>query len=107
MEWLLNNLWIIVIGLCIGTAAYYYVTNDKRKAQAWLLKAVIEAEKEFGAKTGTLKLLDVYERFIQLFPKASNVISFEEFSEMVDKALEKMRHLQETNPVIANYISGN
>lgn len=107
MELLIDNIWIVVIGLCIGSAIYYYVTNNKRKARAWLLRAVIEAEKEFGAGTGTLKLVDVYERFVQVLPKAADIISFEEFSQMVDKALDKMRHLQETNPAIANYISGN
>ena len=54
-------------------------------------------EKEFGSGTGKIKLRYVYDMFIVRFPWMAQVITFETFSGLVDKALEEMRVLLETN----------
>lgn len=82
------------------------VINDKERAKKWLLLAVIEAEKEFGAKTGVIKLRSVYEHFIKVFPFLSKFISFETFSEMVDEALIEMKHYIDTNMGVFEYVGG-
>lgn len=82
------------------------VRNDKEKAKKWLLYAVTEAEKEFGSKTGAIKLRYVYELFMSTFPLLSKFISFKQFSQMVDEALEEMRHLIDTNMAIFQYVGG-
>lgn len=104
MTWLLDNLWVIVIGLALGTSVFYLVNKDIEKAKEWLLRAVIEAEKELGPKTGVLKLRYVYDLFLSKFPLLSKFVSFDEFGDMVDEALEKMKHLLDTNASIATYV---
>lgn len=106
MEFIVNN-WssLIIIPLLIF-AAICYINNEKRMAQDWLLKAVAEAEKDLGGGTGSLKLRTVYEWFIGVFPVLARFLTFKEFSDMVDTALETMRHLIETNDAFNNYING-
>ena len=59
----------------------------EQKVLNWLVWAVGQAEQEFGGGTGQLKLRSVYNQFIKMFPKLSAVITFNRFSELVDKAL--------------------
>ena len=80
------------------------VLGDKKRAQEWLLWAVTEAEKELGSKTGVLKLRLVYDWFINQFPLLSKFITFEEFSAMVDEALERMDHYIRTNTAVFDYV---
>lgn len=70
----------------------------------WLLLAVVQAEKELGSKTGRIKLRYVYDMFIQRFGKLAIVIPFEQFSMMVDAALDKMRDILSNNENLAQYI---
>ena len=65
------------------------------------------AEKKLGEKTGQLKLRYVYDLFIKRFKFMSKLITFEQFSALVDEALEIMRHMIQTNIAVANYIGGN
>lgn len=83
-----------------------FIKGDEAKAKKWILLAVIEAEKQFGSKTGVIKLRYVYDLFIQTFPVLSKFMSFEKFSIMVDDALEEMNHYINTNTAIFNYIGG-
>ena len=95
---------LIVLLVIVGLISL--IMNDKEKAKKWLLLAVLEAEKEFGSKTGTVKLRYVYELFLSTFPLLANFISFEQFSQMVDEALEEMRHFINTNMAIYKYVNG-
>jgi hypothetical protein len=70
----------------------------------WLILAVVEAEKKLGEKTGQLKLRYVYDLFIKRFKFASKLITFEQFSALVDEALEVMRLMIQQNQNVANYI---
>ena len=83
----------------------YLIRNDKKKAKKWLLLACLEAEKEFGSKTGVIKLRYVYDMFLATFPLLSKFVSFEQFSDMVTAALEEMKHLINTNMAVFNFVN--
>lgn len=107
MEFVVNNWGLMLIALLIIVGLINLISNDKEKAKKWLLLAVLEAEKEFGSKTGAIKLRYVYELFLSTFPLLSKFISFEQFSTMVDEALEEMKHLINTNDAVSNYVDRN
>lgn len=67
------------------------------KVKEWLLYAVTMAEKELGSGTGKLKLRYVYDLFLTKFSWLAKVITFEQFSALVDEALEQMQKLLESN----------
>ena len=114
MTWFLNNWSFLVVVVCAIGAIVIYLNRfialpsgeQLNKVKQWLLYAVIEAEKQYQGGTGALKLRAVYNEFCKVFPSLVPIISFAVFSELVDEALEQMRHLLETNLDIANYIEG-
>jgi hypothetical protein len=71
----------------------------------WLLLAVIKAEKELGDGTGQLKLRFVYDLFIDKFRFISMIISFSQFSKLVDQALDTMRDILDSNKQIKDYVT--
>ena len=104
---------ILTIGIIIivGAAAYaiYYFMNLSKEKQLevvreWLLLAVIEAEKALGSGTGQVKLRFVYDLFIDKFKYLSLIISFEQFSMLVDESLETMREMISSNKSIKDYV---
>lgn len=107
MEFLVNN-WGLALIAVVATVGLikFFIFKDKESATKWLLYAVLEAEKEFGSKTGQIKLRYVYDWFIKTYPFLSKFISFKEFGEMVDTSLEDMRHLINTNTAIFDYVGG-
>ena len=107
---------ILTIGIIIivGVAAYsiYYFMNLSKEKQLevvreWLLLACIQAEKALGSGTGQVKLRFVYDLFIDKFKYLSLVISFEQFSMLVDEALDTMRDMISNNKQVEGYINGN
>ena len=82
---------LIFVVLLIVSALVAVISAIKllgeQKVLNWLVWAVGQAEQEFGGGTGQLKLRSVYNQFIKMFPKLSAVITFNRFSELVDKAL--------------------
>lgn len=107
MEIIVSN-WGVVLIFVVAIVGLFelLIVKDKERARKWLLIAVLEAEKEFGSKTGTVKLRYVYDAFIVAFPVLSKFISFEAFSQMVDEVLVEMTHLINTNTAIFNYVGG-
>ena len=89
--------------LVLAFAIYYTITN-KTKAREWLKWAVVYTEKMLGEKTGQLKLRYCYDMFIQRFPVFSKIISFENFSKMVDEALKFLEN-QLNNDAIKAFIN--
>ena len=71
----------------------------------WLLLAVVQAEKELGGGTGQLKLRYVYDMFIKQFSFLSKVITFTQFSSLVDEALIVMKQMIVDNKNVENYIN--
>ncbi len=106
MEFIVNNWGIVLIVVLVIAGLISLVLNDKAKAKKWLLLAVLEAEKEFGSKTGVIKLRYVYDLFLSTFPLLSKFITFEQFSVMVDEVLEEMRHYIDTNMAVYDYVGG-
>lgn len=90
---------ILIIGIiCL-------VLNQKKSVKEWLLLAVIEAEKLFGEKTGKLKLRQVFESFVKLYPIFSKFVTFDTFSGWVDIALKQMEEWLSSNKVAAEYVN--
>lgn len=114
MKWLIDNWSLLVVILSVVILGIVYVKKfvkmpseeQIKKVKEWLLYAVIRAEKELGGGTGQLKLRYVYNLFVERFPALVSVIPFELFSLLVDEALEKMRHLLDTNLDIKAYVEG-
>ena len=103
---------IIIIGIAVLLLALVVLWLWKmpkaeriKKFKAWLLLAVIEAEKYFeDSKMGQLKLQMVYEWAVEKFPWVEWFLSEEQFKLYVDEALEEMRRLLEENKSVQKYI---
>ncbi len=72
----------------------------------WLIYAVAKAEKELGSGTGQIKLRYVYNMFIAKFPGIALFFTFEEFSSLVDEALQELQELMSKNSNIETFIVG-
>lgn len=103
----------IIIGICcvigvIGLGIYQFIKLEKDKqieiVKEWLLLAVVEAEKKLGGGTGQIKLRYVYDMFIEKFKFLALMITFEQFSTMVDMALDKMRLMLSSNEKLKDYV---
>lgn len=75
-------------------------SEQMQQIQEWLLYAVAKAEDVLGSGTGQLKLRYVYDMFVTKFPAIAVFISFDTFTNMVDKALDEFKELLKTNPAI-------
>ena len=110
--WLINNLDVIIGIICLvlvagfGVYQFTLLGKDKQidKIKEWLLFAVIQAEQQLGGGTGKVKLRYVYDMFVTKFKVISLLISFEDFSFMVDEALDIMRNMLESNEAIKQYV---
>ena len=94
-----------IIGLCLCWFLKLSKERQKEIIIEWLLLAVIKAEKELGDGTGQLKLRFVYDLFIDKFRFVSMLISFSQFSELVDQALDTMRDMLDSNKQIKDYVA--
>ena len=94
--------WYVVLGLLALCVCLFFMRLSD--VQEWLLGVVTEAEKQLGSGTGQLKLRQVYDRFLEKFPLLSILIPFKMFSEMVDKALERMRLMLSGNSLARSYV---
>lgn len=93
--------YIMASVILILLIVYAVMTN---KVKEWLKIAVVMAEKELGSGTGQIKLREVYDWFLELFPVFSKILPFFIFSKMVDNALEWMRSQLENNNNIKNFV---
>ena len=101
---------IIIAGLCIaGIALIWFLRLSKQQQmemlKQWLILAVVQAEKELGGGTGAVKLRYVYDMFIKRFKFISKIITFEQFSALVDEALEVMRLMIQNNKNVVDFIN--
>lgn len=114
MKWLIDNWTLLVVAAAVLAGVWYILKRISSgpseeqllKVKEWLLYAVIMAEKDLGAGTGQIKLRYVYDLFLERFPNLILWIPFETFSKMVDEALEKMKHLLETNKDLEFFVKG-
>lgn len=114
MNFIVNN-WFLIVALvaAFGVTIYAVIrflelptAAQIAKVKEWLVYACMEAEKELGGKTGKLKLRMVYDMFLSKFSWLAKVISFEQFSKLVDESLEEFKHLLESNKAIKNIVAG-
>lgn len=114
MEWLANN-WYLLIGfaavltLCIYSVIFFL--KEPRETQIknikeWLKWAVSKAEAELGSGTGQLKLRLVYNMAIENFPFIAKFVTFQQFSDWVDEALDWMEDQLKKNENIKRLING-
>ena len=114
MEFLIENWYIILAAMALGALAvvavvrFFRLPREKQmeNVRQWLLGAVTAAEKELGGGTGKLKLRTVYDAFLTKFPWLAPVIPFEQFSGLVDDALEEMRKLLADNKAVQQLVTG-
>jgi len=114
MDWIIEN-WtglLAVIVLIGGAIIYLYrfskltIEQQKEQLTKWLLLAVTSAEKEFGSGTGQLKLREVFDSAIKTFPLLMKFMTFEDFSKLVDDALEEMKKMLESNKAAKSFVEG-
>lgn len=106
----MENWYFIVLIIAVIVVASYYIKKffnkpsdeQLKKVKEWLLYAVTKAEAKFGSKTGKLKLRYVYDLFLTKFTWIAMVISFDEFSDLVDAALKEMREILEKMKLFMN-----
>lgn len=114
MIWFIENWSVIlgilavIIGFIVALIGFIKLGKDKQiaKIKEWLLYACTVAEKELGSGTGQLKLRYVYDMFVEKFTFIKLIISFEEFSKLVDESLETMKELLKNNEQVKKYIKG-
>ena len=102
----INDNWFLIVA-AIATVSVISIklykwfkqpsAEQMKQIQEWLLYAVAEAEKILGSGTGELKLRYVYDKFVTKFPAIAIFINFDDFSIMVEKALQKFEELLQTN----------
>ncbi len=104
-----NFLIIAAAILFVAGFGYWFYRLGKEKQIAlvkeWILWACIQAEKELGSNTGQIKLRHVYDMFLERFKFLSRIITFEQFSQLVDEALDTMRKMVESNESLVDYIN--
>lgn len=114
MKWFIEN-WSLLVTVAFAIfLGVVYINRFMRIPSAgkielvkqWALYIVIEMERLYGKGTGSLKLAAAYDAFIKVFPDLAPIVPFELFSKIIDEALERMRHLLETNLDIKNYVDG-
>lgn len=105
-----NNGYVVVMVLIcltiISVYCFFKMSKEEQvaKVREWLLLAVCEAEKALGSGTGRLKLRMVYGEFVNKFTWVAKFMTFDDFSKMVDDALNEMKILIETNEAIKSFI---
>lgn len=122
MKWIMENWSMVIILLAMAAGPLAYLRrimtlpeeeriptlkeDVRKKIIEWLKGQVTEAEKNLGGGTGELKLRNVYDVFVRVWPNEAEIASFKEYSEMVDEALEWMRKQMESNDKIKTHIEG-
>ncbi len=101
---------VMVLGACLCTILYKTYLKCKavqsNNIKEWLVYACTEAEKLLGSKTGKIKLRYVYNMFIEKYKFLAAIITFDQFSALVDAALIDMKVLIETNEAVKNLVEG-
>ena len=110
MDWILQSFWVfaVVVVALTSVIGFLNLAKEKRieKIKEWLLYACTLAEKELGSGTGQVKLRMCYSKFINTFKFMSLLITFEEFSSMVDSVLDEMKSMLSNNEKVKEFVEG-
>ena len=98
---------LVAVGFLMAVRFFKQPSSEQLdKVKEWLLWAVLEAERKLGSGTGALKLRFVYDLFVGKFPWLAKIVSFEQFSDLVDEALDKMQDLLNKDEAVTEYVAG-
>ena len=114
MEWIVNNWSLVVVLIAAVVCATVYVkkflnkpTDEQINAlKEWMLWITLEAERQLGGGTGKAKLRFCYNEFCKTFSWMAKIMTFDEFSCLIDSVLIDMRKLLETNEAIKGFVNG-
>ena len=109
LEFMYNYWYLMIAGIAVISVVsikvylWFKQPNNKQleQIQEWMLYAVAKAEETLGSGTGQMKLRYVYDMFLTKFPAVALFISFDDFSKMVDKALDEFEKLIAENKDIS------
>lgn len=111
MDWMAQSFWIFAVVVVVLTSVigFFNLAKEKRieKIKEWLLYACTLAEKELGSGTGQVKLRYVYDLFLDKFKFMSMIITFEQFSNLVDNSLDSLREMLKNNKEIKKLVEGS
>ena len=93
---------IVILALALS----FFVFVWRKNIVEWLVCACAEAEMTYGSGTGYLKLRDVYTEFVKSHPVVANIMPFECFSSLVDKALKALKEKLAENDAISDIVLG-
>lgn len=99
---------LILIGIAVVSVVSIKVyeffkkpnSEQLRKVQEWLVWAVAKAEDTLGSGTGQLKMKYVYDLFVAKYPAIAIFLSYDQFLEMAEKALDEFKEMMENNEAI-------
>lgn len=106
LDFLTQHADVIIVTILVVLGVISYLCR-KGNIQKLLVYVCLEAERQYGSKTGQIKLRYAYDWFVSKWPVMSALISFEQFGKMVDVALAEMEHLIKTNMNIFKYVNGD
>ena len=102
MNWLVDN-WSLIIVIVI--VLIYFFLNGKKSVMEWLLYAVTMSERDFSdSGMGWIKLKNVYDSFVSVYPIFSKILPYSLFCKWVDIALDEMRKVLKENKNIKKYV---
>lgn len=99
-SWIVENWQLISVFLGFVIAVLIVIFVPKH----WLLKAVTDAEREYGDGCGEYQKMVVYNLLLKEFPILSKFLPYPVFSLLVVSALKKMRKILEKKPKIAEIV---
>lgn len=92
---------IVLLVLVCGVITFF---KDKKNLKNTLLYLCTEAEKQYGSKTGQIKLSYTWDQACQAFPFLTKFLTFDMFSKMVDKCLVNFKNMVISNEKVAEYV---
>lgn len=96
---------VIIAVIIVAVVLIVLAVKQPKKVKKWLLYAVSLAEMELGGGSGELKLLKVYNMFVEKYPVLKLLVSFDTFHSWVKLALKEMDKMLENNIVIKEIVS--
>lgn len=88
---------VITAVIIVAVVLIIIAVKQPKKVKEWLVYAVSLAEEELGGGTGPLKLLKVYNMFVERYPIFKVLVSYDTFKDWVKLALEKMDEMLKEN----------
>lgn len=92
-------------GLLLGISLPYMKRNYREYIVNILVYLCACAENSLKEGTGALKLAKVYSEFTANYPALAQLITFKEFSALVDQALARLKDMM-GNPKIRSAVEG-